>query len=63
MLLFFGLVIIFLQRAQELPCLDDLTGVSVPSQIAAACGLVFSALTLLPYPVSAPLEGGIPPPF
>lgn len=66
-LLFFGLVIIFLQRSQELPCLDDVTGVSTPSQYAAVASIAFSVITLLPYPaVPVPLDGssgGILPPF
>jgi len=51
--LFFGLVIIFTQRAQELPALDDISGVSDKSSAAAAVALLLSILTLLPYPASS----------
>ena len=50
--LFFGLLIIFFQRAQELPCLDDLTGVSDASRSAAAVGLLVCLLVILPLPGS-----------
>ena len=49
--LFFGLIIIFLQRSQELPSLDDLTGVDNNSKALAAVALVFCVLTLCPSPV------------
>lgn len=59
-LLFFGLVVIFLQRAQELPCRDDVTGVSTAGKIAAGLGLAFCVLTLLPYPGAPVPMGGTP---
>ena len=60
-LLFFGLVIILLQRAQELPALDDITGVSDESKIAAAVSLFFALLIILPIPgAPTPL---VPPPL
>jgi len=61
-LLFFGLVIIFLQRSQELPSLDDITGVTPASQVAAAVALLLATLTLLPYPAT-PLPVNAPPFF
>ena len=40
-----------LQRSQELPSLDDLTGVDDQSKALAAVALVFCVLTLVPSPV------------
>ena len=55
-LLFFGLFIIFLQRAPEIPAEDDLSPVDDSRQLAALAALTFCLLTLVPYP------GGAPPP-
>ena len=54
-LLFFGLIIIFFQRAAEVPAADDITDVDDGRKIAAAIGAVFMVLTLLPFPAAAPL--------
>ena len=62
-LLFFGLAIIFFQRAQEVPCLDDVTGVSDASRSAAVVSAVFALLVILPLPAAQVAVGGTPPPF
>ena len=54
-LLVFGLIIIFFQRAAEVPAADDITDVDDGRKIAAAIGAVFMVLTLLPFPAAAPL--------
>ena len=54
-LLFFGLIIIFFQRAAEVPAADDITDVDDGRKIAAAIAAVFMVLTLLPFPAAAPL--------
>jgi membrane-associated protease RseP (regulator of RpoE activity) len=59
-LLFWGLIIIFLQRQPELPCADDITGVDTTRTVLAAVAGVVTLLTLLPCPlqsVAAPLGG------
>jgi len=53
-LLFFGLFIIFLQRAPEIPAEDDLTEVDDSRQAAFLVSLLFALLTLVPFPGGAP---------
>ena len=61
-LLYFGLIIIFLQRTPELPCADDITGVDSKRSIAAAVAGAIALLTLLPYPGASPsFEVPLPP--
>lgn len=61
-LLFFGLLIIFTQRSQELPSLDDVTEVDQKSTAAAFIALAVTVLTLLPYP-TATIPVDAPNPF
>ena len=49
-LLYFGLVVIFFQRAPDLPAADGYTGVGTPRQLVNLAALLFMALTLLPIP-------------
>ena len=49
-LLYFGLVVIFFQRAPDLPPRDGYTGIGAPRQLVNAVALLFMALTLLPIP-------------
>ena len=59
-LLFFGLVVIFLQRSPELPAKDDITGVEPMSKFLAAGAGFLAFLTLAPFPAitSAPTPLG-----
>ena len=45
-------MIIFLQRSQELPCLDDVSGVDDRSQALAALTIALVILVLIPYPAT-----------
>lgn len=56
-LLFFGLIIIFLQRTPELPCADDLTGVDDGRRNAAFALAALAVLVLCPLPVPIPPGG------
>lgn len=47
-LLTFGLLVIFLQRAPDLPALEDVSGVDEGSKTVAAIAAVLAVLTLLP---------------
>ena len=59
-LLFFGLLIIFLQRTPELPCADDISGVDDSRALAAAIAAAVVLLTLLPNPmVAQTIDGGL----
>lgn len=50
-LLYFGLLVIFFQRAPDLPTANEYTGLDLTRQIAAASAFLFMLLTLLPCPV------------
>ena len=50
-LLYFGLLVIFFQRAPDLPTANEYTGLDLTRQIAAASEFLFMLLTLLPCPV------------
>jgi len=50
-LLYFGLLVIFFQRAPDLPAANEYTGLDLTRQVAAAAAFLFMVLTLLPCPV------------
>jgi membrane-associated protease RseP (regulator of RpoE activity) len=50
-LLYFGLFVIFFQRAPDLPVANEYTGLGLTRQIAAVSAFLFMLLTLLPCPV------------
>mmetsp|Transcript_29317 Transcript_29317/g.69072 ORF Transcript_29317/g.69072 Transcript_29317/m.69072 type:complete len:591 (-) Transcript_29317:218-1990(-) len=50
-LLYFGLLVIFFQRAPDLPTANEYTGLDLTRQIAAGSAFLFMLLTLLPCPV------------
>jgi hypothetical protein len=57
-LLFFGLAVILLQRAPDLPCQDDLTEIDSRSKVLGLVAVGLALATLLPCP-GASLSAGM----